>query len=75
LKLDVDLRQVLDAVLHHGYWSVLPITGAHIAALGELPRLHKDPFDRILVAQASLERLSILTADGEIRKDGVATVW
>jgi PIN domain nuclease of toxin-antitoxin system len=75
LQLEVDLGEVLDVILHQSYWSVLPIAGAHIAALSELPPLHQDPFDRILVAQAMVEGLSILTADREIRKYPVATVW
>ena len=75
LQLEVDLGEVLDAILHPGYWRVLPIAGAHIAALSELPPLHKDPFGRILIAQALVEGLSILTADREIGRYAVATVW
>ena len=53
----------------------LPITGEHAVAVAGLPSLHKDPFDRILVAQASVEGLTLLTSDplvaaypGPIRK-------
>nr|WP_276557320.1 type II toxin-antitoxin system VapC family toxin [Prosthecomicrobium hirschii] len=42
----------------------LPITWAHAAALGRLPAIHKDPFDRILIAQAFSDDLILLTADG-----------
>lgn len=41
----------------------LPITGSHALADGELPPLHKDPFDRILLAQATVEGVTLLTAD------------
>jgi PIN domain nuclease of toxin-antitoxin system len=43
-------------------------------ALGRLPELHKDPFDRILVAQAIVERMPLATEDGRLRQYGVATV-
>jgi PIN domain nuclease of toxin-antitoxin system len=41
----------------------LPITGEHAAAVGGLPVLHADPFDRILVAQSMIEGLLLLTSD------------
>ena len=48
---------------------------AHALAVASLPLAHKDPFDRLLIAQAQVERLTILTADSEIRKYAVPTVW
>jgi PIN domain nuclease of toxin-antitoxin system len=44
----------------------LPIEHAHALAVSSLPPHHHDPFDRLLVAQAMLERLTILTADPQI---------
>lgn len=41
----------------------LAITDAHLVALQDLPHLHRDPFDRLLVSQALVERLTVLTAD------------
>jgi PIN domain nuclease of toxin-antitoxin system len=52
-------------LLEAGY-EELPVTGAHVAALQGLPALHRDPFDRILVAQAMVESLTLLTADRTI---------
>ena len=49
-------------LLEAGY-EELPVTGAHAAALQALPPLHRDPFDRILVAQALVESLTLVTAD------------
>ncbi len=54
---------------------VLPIRASHIAALAALPMLHKDPFDRILIAQAKAERLGIVTGDGPIGEYPVQTIW
>ncbi len=46
----------------------LPLRPEHIAGLIELPMIHKDPFDRVLIAQASVEDLTLLTTDAEIPK-------
>lgn len=55
--------------------SLLPITAAHAETAAQLPLLHRDPFDRMLVAQARLESLVIVTRDPEIMRYGVPTVW
>ena len=51
-------RELMDA----GYLE-LAISGEHAAAVAALPQIHKDPFDRILVAQATVEGILLLTAD------------
>lgn len=75
LRIGFALEDLLDYVLDSGNWSILPVLSVHVAALSKLPILHKDPFDRLLIAQAQVERLAILTADGEIRKHPVTTIW
>jgi PIN domain nuclease of toxin-antitoxin system len=54
---------------------VLHIRPSHITSLAALPMLHKDPFDRILIAQAKAERLGLVTNDTPIRTYSVETVW
>lgn len=54
-------------LLANGYIE-LPITGVHAAAIRNLPPLHKDPFDRILIAQAMVERITLLTTDRRIAR-------
>ncbi len=49
-------------LLDNGY-TELAITGRHAVAVSSLPPLHKDPFDRMLIAQASAEGMSLLTVD------------
>ncbi len=49
-------------LLDNGY-AELPITGVHASLAGQLPAIHKDPFDRILIAQAESEGLLLLTSD------------
>ena len=58
----VDPRLLRRGLLDNGYGE-LPITSEHAVALDGLPALHKDPFDRILVAQATVEGLTLLTTD------------
>lgn len=58
----VDPGLLRRALLEHGYGE-LPITGSHATAVGRLPPIHKDPFDRILVAQAQVEGITLLTAN------------
>jgi PIN domain nuclease of toxin-antitoxin system len=53
----------------------LPVSLTHALALYELPPLHRDPFDRLLVAQAQSEHLPILTNDSLIRQYDVEVVW
>jgi PIN domain nuclease of toxin-antitoxin system len=54
---------------------VLPIRASHVTALAGLPLLHKDPFDRILIAQAIAEGLDLVTKDKPIGKYQVRTIW
>jgi len=64
----------LDAVLDRAGLERLAITFRHGEAAGDLPPLHRDPFDRMLVAQARLERLALVTADEAIRAYDVETI-
>lgn len=59
---DVDPHLLRRGLIDNGY-SELPITSEHALAVSALPSLHKDPFDRILIAQATAEGFGLLTAD------------
>lgn len=52
-----------------------PVTAEHAAAVEALPWLHRDPFDRLLIAQAALEQATLVTADARIRAYDVPTMW
>jgi PIN domain nuclease of toxin-antitoxin system len=58
----VDARLLRRGLLDNGY-SELPIGSEHVVAVENLPAIHKDPFDRVLVAQAQVEGITLLTAD------------
>ncbi len=53
------------AIEKHGF-SALPVTVEHAERAGSLPRRHRDPFDRLLVAQAQMEGLTLVTVDEQI---------
>jgi len=59
----VDPRVLRRGLLDNGY-EELSISSEHAVFIDSLPDLHKDPFDRILVAQATVEGITLLTADG-----------
>ena len=58
----VDARLLRRGLLDNGY-SELPMVSDHVVAIESLPTLHKDPFDRVLVAQATVEGITLLTID------------
>ncbi len=67
------VQRIVESILAHRF-SLLPITGEHAEQSAELPRHHADPFDRLLVAQALLERLLLGTQDVKIRPYQVHTL-
>lgn len=60
-----DPRLLRRGLLDNGY-SELPILSEHVVAIESLPPIHKDPFDRLLVAQATVEGITLLTADAVV---------
>lgn len=65
-KLDGDVNEIVEAIAESGFLE-LPITACHAAAVAGLPDIHRDPFDRILVAQAISEPLTLLTVDEQLK--------
>jgi PIN domain nuclease of toxin-antitoxin system len=53
----------------------LAMTHEHALSAGELPKLHTDPFDRMLVAQARTENMILITSDRQLMKYSVQTLW
>lgn len=70
LTFDADLSQAID----DADFEELPITVAHALAAGDLPPLHKDPFDRMLVAQAMSDGWTLVTRDIRLHGYGVAVM-
>ncbi len=55
--------------------QLLPVTLAHVLEIDTLPHFHKDPFDRLLIAQAQVEQLILITRDANISKYSVNIRW
>ena len=75
LEIDGDPARFLPGQLRENAFQGLPVSAGHALRVWSLPELHRDPFDRMLVAQAQAEGLAIVTADREIPRYGVETVW
>jgi PIN domain nuclease of toxin-antitoxin system len=60
-----DPRLLRRGLLDNSY-SELPVMSEHVVAIDSLPPIHKDPFDRLLVAQATVEGITLLTADSVV---------
>jgi PIN domain nuclease of toxin-antitoxin system len=66
-------RRTADAIAASGF-AELPMLVRHAEVLQELPALHRDPFDRVLVAQALSERLTLVTRDPQVSQYTVRTI-
>jgi PIN domain nuclease of toxin-antitoxin system len=76
LTLSEPLRKIVERELIHNNWEALSIQLAHTWKLEELPPLHKDPFDRLLIAQALVENLVLVTRDPlVVQYPHITTLW
>lgn len=73
-ELQASLPSFIDDVTRDGFHH-LPITAQHGVSGGSLPGAHKDPFDRLLAAQALIEDLVVITRDREIASFGCKVLW
>ncbi|MGH9672839.1 MAG: type II toxin-antitoxin system VapC family toxin [Bryobacteraceae bacterium] len=64
----------LEEVIERNNFAPLPISVPHALAAGALPAIHADPFDRMLIAQASVEGLVLITRDESIRRYPIPTL-
>ena len=75
LALDLPVKELIDQACAANDIQLLPIGLGHIGALEQLPPHHKDPFDRLLIAQAINEGLTVLSADQAFAGYPVEVVW
>ncbi len=72
-------EELVDEFMHRGIvgndFVILPIEPRHTSLLTTLPLHHKDPFDRLLVAQARIENMAIVSADNALDAYGVQRAW
>ena len=75
LALRDDLEKIVEEQVHRNRFSVLEVRLEHVYELDELPLHHRDPFDRLLIAQARVEGYTLATNDAKVRAYDVPTVW
>jgi len=73
-KLDVDTSKLIDEVEKNGF-SLLHVSFQHGIKAGTLPSHHRDPFDRMLIAQAQLEELKLVSVDACFAAYDVTLIW
>jgi PIN domain nuclease of toxin-antitoxin system len=74
LLLRLPLADVVSAQQSNGL-RILPVTLTHVLAVENLPPVHKDPFDRVLIAQANIEGSEFVSADAVAHKYPVSVLW
>ena len=75
LRFDLPLAEIIEEQRRVNGSALLPIETAHIYALADLPLHHKDPFDRLLIAQAVGEHLTVVTSDPAFASYQVSVLW
>jgi PIN domain nuclease of toxin-antitoxin system len=75
LSLRLPLSQIIEDQHNQSNIEILPVLLPQIYALDTLPQLHKDPFDRLLIAQAIAENLTLLSKDATIIGYPITVVW
>ena len=68
------IADFINNIYENGF-ILLDIAPKHIISIIDLPFIHRDPFDRMLVAQAIAENISIMTTDTSIMKYNIKTIW
>ena len=67
--------EIIDREMRSNFIKFLPITQEHCNCLSELPFHHRDPFDRLIVAQAKTEQMVLLSADSQLKKYNIEVIW
>ena len=75
LELNLPLREMVEVHQVDNGLQILPVELEHVYALQTLPMRHNDPFDRLLIAQANTEQLTLLSADAQLADYEVARLW
>ena len=74
LDLNSDLQKIFQLIEESGF-DILPITTNHILQNADLELYHQDPFDRIIIAQAMVEKMTIITKDTQFKNYNIPIVW
>jgi PIN domain nuclease of toxin-antitoxin system len=75
LRLKAPLHDIIQLGKERLFIRLLPIEIDHVMHTTQLPSHHRDPFDRVLIAQASLENLPLVTSDSKMGQYKVRVIW
>ena len=75
LEMPRPIARFIQEQLEVNGFSLLPISLEHVSAVADLPYHHRDPFDRLIAAQAIEEELPVVSGDAVFRKYGVKRIW
>ncbi len=75
MKLKLPLEDLIESQQRDNEVKILPIKTEHILALDGFPFHHKDPFDRLLIAQSKVENLMLVTLDSDFPPYGAKLLW
>jgi len=75
LQLEVPLTEMIEVQQADNDLKLLPVELHHVYALGSLPLHHRDPFDRLLIAQAIAEQMFLVSADSQFDQYPVDIIW
>lgn len=69
------LVENFESLMEEAHFKALPVTARHAIRAGSLPAIHRDPFDRIIAAQAMAEGLRVVSKDRELKRLGAEVMW
>ncbi|MFN0317908.1 MAG: type II toxin-antitoxin system VapC family toxin [Burkholderiales bacterium] len=75
IKLNEPIAQFIPSELRANGFSLLDIRFAHVSAIEQLPQHHRDPFDRLIVAQAIVEDLPVMSVDSALDSYEIERIW
>jgi PIN domain nuclease of toxin-antitoxin system len=75
INLGMPFRPFLEGAIRRARLTMVPITLEHLDRVGELPHHHRDPFDRMLVAQALADGVACVSRDERLDSYGVSRIW
>lgn len=75
LQLSIPLAELVESQRQANMIEILPVSLSHVLAIEQLPLHHKDPFDRLLIAQANVEDATLISQDATLAKYPVQLIW
>ncbi len=74
LKVSTDLKQLIADIKQDNLYQILPIKDTHIINLENLPAIHRDPFDRLMISQAMIEDMTFLSVDNFVQQYSIKVI-